>query len=119
MSDENTPVVVVFRQWRENNGGDIIALLPELPADYQGRYCDSYEHVGQHSGADYHGVIQATKPVTNEEAAELADELARIGYVLRPLKRASYKHHEARRATARLIGGQITDYRGTTRCSAT
>ena len=102
MSDESTPItLVVFRRWRDN--GDIIALFPELPADYQGRFCDAYEHVGQHGGADFHGVIQATKAVSVEDAADLIQELQRIGCVLRPIKRASYKQHEARRATARSL----------------
>lgn len=101
MSDDNTPVLVIFRRWGGNNGGGIIALFPSQPADYEGRYCDSYEHVGQHGGADYHGVIQATKPVSLEDAADLIQELERIGYRLRPIKRASHRVHEARRATAR------------------
>ncbi len=99
MSDKSTPVtLVVFRRWRDI--GTLIALFPDQPADYQGRYCDAYEHVGQHGGADYHGVIEATKPVSDDEAADLIRELERIGYRLRPIKRASYKHHEARRAAA-------------------
>jgi hypothetical protein len=99
MSDHSTPTtLVVFRRWP---GGDIIALFPELPADYQGRYCDAYEHVGQHSGADYQGVVQATKPVPVEDAADLIQELQRIGYRLKHIKRASYRHHETRRATVR------------------
>src|SRR4051812_38686873 len=99
MSDDSTSVLVVFRRWREH--GDIIALFPEIPSDINGWYCDAYEHVGQHGGADYHGVVQATKPVALEDAADLIQELQRIGYILRPIKRASYRHHEARRATAR------------------
>lgn len=99
MSDDSTRItLVVFRRWRDN--GDIIALFPELPADYQGRYCDAYEHVGQHGGADYQGVMQATRPVSLEDAADLILELERIGYVLRPITRASQRVHEARRATA-------------------
>jgi hypothetical protein len=94
-----TPItLVVFRRWKEN--GDIIALFPELPSDIYGFFCDSYEHVGQHGGADYYGVIQATKPVRNKAAKELAKELTRIGYRLKPIKRASYRMHELRRATA-------------------
>lgn len=99
MSNESTPVLVVFRQWRDT--GDIIALFPELPADYQGRFCDAYEHIGQHGGADYYGVILATKPVSLEDAAQLARELERIGYRLKPIKRASRRVHETRRANAR------------------
>jgi hypothetical protein len=90
---------VVFRRWRD--GGDIIALFPEVPADIFGRYCEAYEHIGQHGGADYHGVIQATVPVELHEAEDLAEELIRIGYRLRPIKRALYTHHEKRRQAAR------------------
>lgn len=101
MSDENTPVLVIYRRWKGNNGGDIIALFPEIPSDIYGRFCLSYEHVGQHGGADFYGVVQATKPVSLEDAADLFRELEQIGYILRPIKRASFKVHEARRATAR------------------
>jgi hypothetical protein len=100
MSDESIPVLVVFRRW---TNGDIIALFPQLPADYQGWYCDSYEHTGQHGGADFHGVVRATKPVALEEAADLIHELERIGYRLMPIKRASHRVHDARRATARSL----------------
>lgn len=89
--------VVVFRRWK--NGG-LIALFPELPADPTGNYCDAYEAVGQHGGADYHGVIQQTKPCSLNEAADLASELRTIGYRLKPMKRTSHVHHERRRKTA-------------------
>jgi len=91
--------VVVFRKWLDGFG--IIALFPELPADLYGRYCDSYEHVGQHGGADYQGVIMNTRPANDEDSVDLAEELTRIGYKLRPIKRASQLHHERRRRLAR------------------
>ena len=90
--------VVVFRRWRDTGG--VIALFPELPADLGGDCCDAYEHVGQHGGADYHGVIQHTTPCSPDDAAAVAAELRTIGYKLRPLKRASHVHHEARRQLA-------------------
>lgn len=99
MSDDTT--LVLFRRWRDT--GDLIALFPEQPADYQGRFVDSYMHVGQHGAADYQGVVQATKPATQEEAADLHRELERIGYRLKVIKRASRRVHEARRATARSL----------------
>ena len=77
---------VVFRRWQN---GDVIALFPALPADLYGEYCDAYEHVGQHGGADYFGVIQHSTPCSIEESADLATELRRIGYVLRPRRPAS------------------------------
>lgn len=90
--------IVVFRRWKDS--GDVIALFPELPSDLYGDYCDAYEHIGQHGGADYHGVVQHTKPCSMDEAADLAAELRTIGYVLRPIKRASRVHHDARRRLA-------------------
>jgi hypothetical protein len=98
MQEQKTDVVV-FRRWRR--GGSIIALFPELPADIYGQYCDAYEHIGQHGGADFHGVIQQSVPARAEESADLAEELTKIGYKLRPIKRASWKHHERRRVAAR------------------
>lgn len=99
MGEETT--LVVFRRWRDS--GDTIALFPAIPSDIDGWLCLSYEHVGQHGGADYCGVVAATRPATDEEAASLAEELARIGYRLQPIKRASRHIHEARRAAARAI----------------
>ena len=90
---------VVFRRWKDCK--TIIALFPELPADVFGEFCDAYEHVGQHGGADYRGVIRATTPVELVEATDLAEELERIGYNLHPIRKASYCHHERRRQTAR------------------
>jgi hypothetical protein len=90
--------IVIFRKWKDI--GTVIALFPELPADFNGYFCDAYEHIGQHGGADYFGVVQATKPVSAKEAADLKRELTRIGYRLAVRKRASRRMHEQRRATA-------------------
>ena len=68
---------VVFRRWKN---GDVIALFPDISADNLNRYCESYEHVGQHSGADYKGVIKQTTPATENEYSSLLAELRRIGY---------------------------------------
>ena len=90
--------VVVFRRWRDSS--NIIALFPALPADLFGDYCDAYEHVGQHGGADFFGVVQQTTPCSSEQSADLTDELTRIGYHLSPIKRASRVHHDNRRQLA-------------------
>lgn len=70
--------VVVFRVWKDS--GSVIALFPNEDSG-QG-FCDSYEHVGQHGGADYQGVIAATRPATPNEAQDLLKELRQIGYKL-------------------------------------
>jgi hypothetical protein len=99
--------LVVFRRWRDRSG-DVIALFPELPADVNGRFCDSYMHIGQHGAADYHGVIQHTVPVGPKQYAALAQELRLVGYNLRPVKHASRRHHDQRRATARQLAAADT-----------
>jgi len=91
--------LVVFRKWRDN--GDVIALFPEEASDVNGWYCDAYEHVGQHGGADYHGVITHTTPASEAEIADLAKELTRIGYNLKPIQRASSWHHKRRQQAPR------------------
>ena len=93
--------LVVYRRWKDT--ADIIALFPEIVADIDGLYCLSYEHVGQHGGADYHSVIQHTLPVTSKERAGLARELTLIGYDLKPIQRASFRSHERRRREAKRL----------------
>jgi len=68
--------------------------------------------VGQHGGADYWGVIRVTTPIEPKEAADLAEELTRIGYDLRPIKRASWRHHEQRRRAARAFAQADTGKTG-------
>jgi hypothetical protein len=80
---------VVFRKWRDS--GNVIALFPAIPATIHGEYCLSYEHVGQHAAADYHAVIRHTRPAAPQEYAALADELTRIGYRLKPQRRAAWR----------------------------
>jgi len=102
MSLTSAPITqVVFRRWRDTK--DIFALFPESPSDYEGYYCDSYQTIGGHGGADYSRCIHATDPVTVVEAADLIRELERIGYRLKPIKRASWRIHEARRNTAKSL----------------
>ena len=59
---------------------DVIALFPEMDAGFG--QCESYMHVGQHSGADYRGVISITRPAKPSEYASLKRELENIGYNL-------------------------------------
>lgn len=66
---------VVFRRWKD---GGVIALFPHMP---EGRgLVNSYEHVGQHGAADYHGVVRETRPAKPAEYASLLRELKRVGY---------------------------------------
>src|SRR5262245_27279552 len=91
---ETEKTIVVFRKWKDN--GQVIALFPTIPSDVLGWDCDSYEHVGQHGSADYHGVVQATNPVGRKETGPLKRELTRIGYRLVIRQRASATIHRQR-----------------------
>jgi hypothetical protein len=88
---------VIFRKWRD---GTIDAIFPELPASRNGHDCVAYAHIGQHSGADYQGVISQTKPATPDDYAPLLAELTRIGYTLDVVKREPRGAYQTRRAAA-------------------
>ena len=95
---------VIFRKWKDT--GTTIALFPELPADLNGSFCDAYEHIGQHGGADYFGVVQHTLPASRNESTALARELRRIGYRLKVMRRASRRQHQRRRHVAEQYSGR-------------
>lgn len=100
MSKPQAKDPVAIRVWK-GDPDDVFALFPTDPADNYGRYCTSYQHIGQHSGADYYHCIRNSRPATKTEARPLLTELRRIGYRPRVLKRAGRRHHEQRLATAR------------------
>ena len=78
---KNPVDIVVFRKFKDDN--EVIALFPLI--DWDEKYCTSYMHVGQHSGADYFGLITDTEPASADEYAELKKELESIGYILFPV----------------------------------
>jgi hypothetical protein len=80
MSPRSADVVVVFRVFTGADGGDVIALMPHVKGDVFGRYCQSYQHIGQHGSADYAGCILRSRPATPAEYAPLLAELESIGY---------------------------------------
>jgi hypothetical protein len=69
--------VTVFRTDRE---GVVFALFPLDPATSDGRYCECYQHGGQHSAADYVGCIATSRPAHPSEYAPLLRELIGAGY---------------------------------------
>lgn len=103
---ETEPITpVIFRKWNKANGGDIIALFPEDVSDYNGKFCGSYEHTGQHGGADYQGVIARTKPATPDEFKRLKDELESepYNYNFKVYARKTTGHRDAYNAELKRI----------------
>lgn len=69
---------VVFRKYREADGGDVLALFPDVD---EGRgLCSCYQHVGQHGAASYYGCVNDTVPAWPKEYADLMAELVSVGY---------------------------------------
>jgi len=67
---------VCFRKFPE---GDVIALFPEVITN--NIFIESYQHVGQHGGADVN-LITELETVSPREYYSLYNELLSIGYVL-------------------------------------
>ena len=99
MKAKTETTFVIFRKWKDT--GTIIALFPTIPSDRYGWQCLSYEHVGQHGGADLQGVKETTTPAGAQETIPLRRELRRRGYRLEPIRRTTARMHEQRRAEAR------------------
>ena len=66
------PEQVIFRA---DSDGDVFALFPNIKADNAGRYVQSYQHIGQHSAADYGLCIANSRPAKPDEFAALQREL--------------------------------------------
>lgn len=77
---------VVFRV----DKGGVFALFPHDVADHYGNVT-TYQHVGQHSVANYRHCIDESRPATEEEYKDLKKELESIGYKLNVVKRQIYK----------------------------
>lgn len=97
MSDAVDVVIRVSK----TDPSDVFALFPADPADNYGDFCTCYQHVGQHSSADYHGCIATSRPATEAESSDLLRELVGRGYLPRVIRKATYRHHVTRRETAR------------------
>ncbi len=81
---------VVFRvdttkDWK----GTVFALLPHEVCDFKGNVT-TYQHVGQHSGADYRGCIATSRPATEAEYKDLKAEMESIGYNFNVIKKQNY-----------------------------
>jgi len=68
---------VSFRKFPE---GDIIALFPDV--EHSPGLIESYQTIGQHSGADP-SLLSELEKATREESLLLARELEKIGYSLK------------------------------------
>lgn len=82
---EIVKVDIVFRV--DENG--VFALFPHDCADYKGNVT-CYQHVGQHSSADYNHCVANSKVATPEQYADLKAEMESIGYEINVVKKRNY-----------------------------
>jgi len=80
LKKDEEPVIVIFRKYKD--GGDILALFPYEDYTATGSMCMSYQHVGQHGGANYAHCLDITVNASPEEYEPLRKELEGIGYNL-------------------------------------
>lgn len=82
---------VIFRKYKSGNSkGVVFALFPHDVCDNQGNVT-SYEHVGQHSSADYKHCLSISKKASKSEYKALKKELKNIGYKkLKVIKKQNY-----------------------------
>lgn len=84
MTTDTEKTAVIFRMWRAKPK-TCLALFPYEDA---GRgFCNSFEHIGQHGGADFGICRKLTRPATPAEYADLKAELESIGYNLQVITR--------------------------------
>lgn len=84
---------VLFRMFK----GEVLALFPAIAATVGKPWlCQSYAHMGQHSGADLAGVMRSSRPAWPSEYHELHRELLRIGYKLTIAHRTTRADLQAR-----------------------
>ena len=94
---DNYTTEVVFRADKSGDFKDVVfALFPyNFESAFNSNLVLSYQHVGQHSVADYTHCINTSRPVTEEEYQDLKQELESLGYNLEVVpKRNSQKVKE-------------------------
>ncbi len=71
------------------DGYGVFALFPHEVCDLKG-HVTTYQHVGQHSGADYTHCIYKSKKATPKQYKPLLQELKSIGYNINIVHRQNY-----------------------------
>jgi len=90
MEKDNYKTDIVFRvDTSKDFKGTVFALFPHEVSTLDG-LVNCYQHVGQHSSADYNHCINTSKLATAEEYADLKKEMESIGYKINVVKKRNY-----------------------------
>ena len=81
---------VVFRCDKHGDfKGIVFAMLPHEVSTQSGSVT-SYQHVGQHSSADYSHCVSKSRLATPKEYKDLKKEMEGLGYNLKVVKKQNY-----------------------------
>ena len=69
--------------------GEVFAIMPYDIYDRKGNVT-SYQHVGQHSGADYNHCIAISRPAKESEYNDLKNELEGLGYNIQVIQKRNH-----------------------------
>lgn len=90
--------------------GEVIALFSDVVNPWDGTVT-SYMHIGQHSAADYAGVVASTRPVQPNDYRHLLAELKALGYTdlhvvqrSKPSSNQKTKFYAIKKRTTGLVG---------------
>jgi len=72
--------------------GDVFVLFPYEIADSNGGVV-SYQHIGQHSAADYDFCMRKSRKATTEEYAPLKKEMESLGYNVNLVLKRNYEKY--------------------------
>lgn len=90
MEKDNYKTDIVFRVDKTKGfKGTVFALFPHEVSTLDG-LVTCYQHVGQHSSAEYAYCISRSRPATPEEYKDLKEELESIGYDVNVVKKQNY-----------------------------
>ena len=93
MEKDNYKTDIIFRVDQSKDfKGVVFALFPHEVCTMNG-LVTTYQHVGQHSSADYNGCIAASKLATPKEYADLKEEMESIGYDINVIKRKNHSKY--------------------------
>ena len=86
MNKQDTYITdVVFRIDRYG----VFAMFPHECSDHKGNVT-TYQHIGQHSGANYKYCIGNSRKATDVESKDLLAELKSMGYNVKIVQRQNY-----------------------------
>lgn len=99
------PTRTLFRKWRTGKQEVFALFIDEAASSTNPVYCNSFQHVGQHGGANPQGCIYDSTRATPDEYAELKLELESdpYNYIIEVVQKTPSDSLERRRAQIKAL----------------